>query len=235
MKLKFVCVNGNKERLLKAFRFRYQIFCIEKKFYDKNNYKNKIETDIYDKYSLHFAAFDEDENIVGYVRVVCNSKEGYPIEKLCPYPVTLNQKDSRKNIAEISRLAIDKRYRVHTNREGINEFQQSNLMPLSVIKKFCASRIQMGLYRFVYYACTELNITHLYAVMEKTLFDCLLQTSIEFKILGTEFDNHGMVAPYIGKVSASRQSLFSDRQLLFFTAENILKSPIINRVFFIAS
>ena len=84
MELSFACINDDGNKMEQAFKFRYDIFCEEKKFFDRDSFDEPMETDIFDQYSLHFAAFDQFENIKGYARLVCHSENGYPNAALMP-------------------------------------------------------------------------------------------------------------------------------------------------------
>lgn len=62
---KFLCVDGHEDLLKETYRLRYQVYCHEAEFLDDSEYPDEIESDIYDKHSVHFAALDHEKKIVG--------------------------------------------------------------------------------------------------------------------------------------------------------------------------
>lgn len=234
MEIKFECINGDEQKLKQAFRFRYHIFCIEKKFYNRKSYNTHLETDIFDAHSLHFAAFDPRDNIIGYVRLVCFSENGYPMQEICPYTIDRAQKYTGCHTAEISRLAISADYRTFFEA-GRNGNKEAGSL-LSNPSRLCqAPKIQAGLYRLMYFACRKLKITHLFAVMEKSLYQCLYSFSIRFEPLGAEFENHGVVAPYIGVLTSLGKGLFPGQEMPLSVQDNVSEEYLEQLSFFIAS
>lgn len=210
MELSFACINDDSNKMEQAFIFRYEIFCEEKKFFDKDSFYRPMETDQFDQYSFHFAAFDQCGNIKGYVRLICHSDKGYPMQDLCPYEITGARDYIGNSSAEISRFAIATELRTSCQKPCIgvrglvnNERNYTDL--------YIAPYVQMGLYRMIYAACVELDITHVFAVMEQSLYKRLSRFSLKFKPIGHEFENHGTVFPFLGSVSNLGKSLFSEQ------------------------
>jgi len=92
----------SEEELNLARNFAWRIYALEKKYIDSNFFPKKMFIDEFDKYSIYFGAFHNRE-IIGIVRLVLNSKLGFPIEKV--YRLNPLQIDKKK-IAEISRLIV---------------------------------------------------------------------------------------------------------------------------------
>jgi len=99
------------EKELKAlFRLRYKVYCTEWGFEKPEDHPDGIETDIYDQHSVHFALKDETERIIGAVRLILDSPEGFPLEKHCELDID-KEALPRNTLAEVSRLAISKDFR----------------------------------------------------------------------------------------------------------------------------
>ncbi len=176
--------------MLKIFQFRYEVFCLEKRFFDKKDFTNLCETDEYDKIASHFAAVDDHGEIAGYLRLVHSVDADLPIEKLAPDQVKYCLDDFKPTLSEISRLAIKKKYRKH--------FDES-----------CSTHIQIGLYKIVYQASKDLGLTHLCSIMEKPLFNSLTEFSINFKRIGPAFYNHGLaIFNYLSVLSNRKRSFY---------------------------
>jgi N-acyl-L-homoserine lactone synthetase len=109
MPLKINIVSNEKE-LAEIYKLRYKVFCEEWGYEKSGNHFNRIVTDAYDKIATHFAVQDDMQRIVGAVRLIVDSDEGFPIEKCCDLNI---DKDNlpREALAEISRLVIHKDYR----------------------------------------------------------------------------------------------------------------------------
>lgn len=78
MSYQFIEVSS-KEQLEKVFAFRYEILNEREDTRTLlKDCKEDRETDKYDAYSVHFAAFDENEKIIAYTRLIHHSPVGYP-------------------------------------------------------------------------------------------------------------------------------------------------------------
>jgi N-acyl-L-homoserine lactone synthetase len=102
---------ATEEKDLKAiFRLRYHVYCIEWDFEKPDDHPDGIETDAYDEHSIHIGIKDDNDRVVGAMRLILDSSEGFPLEKSCELDF---DKDTlpRDKLAEISRLAISKDYR----------------------------------------------------------------------------------------------------------------------------
>jgi len=100
----------DEEALAEVFKLRYKVYCLEWGFEKPEKYPDRLETDEYDKYSLHFAARDDSQKIVGTVRLILGSSAGFPAERYCQ--VDFDRSGIPEEcFAEISRLAINREYR----------------------------------------------------------------------------------------------------------------------------
>src|SRR6185369_15892107 len=60
---------------------RYAVYCLECKYLDPARYPNERETDEYDPHSIHFAATNERSEMVATLRLVRDSRLGFPLEE----------------------------------------------------------------------------------------------------------------------------------------------------------
>lgn len=107
-------VAQTEEEKQECFKLRYQIYVEEFGFEDPSEHPNKMETDKYDKHSVHILAHDNATNkVAGTVRIVLPSSLGFPAQQFptglqysadCPRPNDLA-------LAEISRMAVAKEFR----------------------------------------------------------------------------------------------------------------------------
>ncbi len=107
----FKYVEAKDEELIKKiYKFRCQIACDELKILNRENYPDGLETDEYDRYSIHFAALDKNGEIASCLRLIHHSPIGYPTENEMKIEKNLASVD-RNKIGEISRIFIHRNYR----------------------------------------------------------------------------------------------------------------------------
>ena len=63
-----------------TFRMRYEVYVDEFGFEDEADHPDGLETDEYEKESIHFACLNETDSVVGTIRLVLHSDKGFPIE-----------------------------------------------------------------------------------------------------------------------------------------------------------
>lgn len=197
MTVRPVC--GDSE-LEKVYRLRYKVYCDEWGFERPEDHPGELETDEFDKYSMHFVAIDSKDAIIGTIRIIRYSEKGFPLEKHCKInklPAEIN----RKSMGEISRLAVSKEYRKRVEDrfiyEGIDDYPD---LPKVNHEKRRRQEIVLGLYKCLYVESRKLGITHWYAVMAKGLFLLLKRVGILFEAIGPEINYHGSRTPYIGSI-----------------------------------
>ena len=90
-----------------TFRMRYEVYVDEFGFEDEADHPNGLETDAYEKESIHFACLNETDSVVATIRLVLHSAKGFPIE----HATKLNfpgEKPEPDKTGEISRLTVTK-------------------------------------------------------------------------------------------------------------------------------
>jgi len=102
---------SSKEQLDKVFAFRYEILeeREETRILLKDCEKGR-EIDKYDAYAVHFAAFDEADEIVAYVRLIHHSPIGYPTTNNMNYDSD-NWHFDPELLGEFSRIFVSPRLR----------------------------------------------------------------------------------------------------------------------------
>ncbi len=159
--------------LEKIYRFRYDIVCEELEFFDKSLYKDKKETDKYDKYSTHFVALNEDCEIVATTRLIHHSTIGYPTtEHLRIYDDVKNLLELYKAhaLGEVSRVFIAKKYRnMHDTKYIMTNFIKEK----------------------VYFKMKDVGVEYAYSAMEKRLVRLLRMFKINFEIIGPLQEGYG--------------------------------------------
>lgn len=169
MSYQFIEVSS-KEQLDKVFAFRYAILDEkdETRAYLKNC-KNGLETDEYDAYSVHFAAFDVAGEVIAYTRLVHHSPIGYPMTNFIDYDFKTWHFDPEK-LGEFSRIFVSPKIR-----------------SIEMLKPLFNSLKIIG-----YTKMASLNIAYTFGALEKSFLRLL-------GILGFPYKRIGNLQPYFGQ------------------------------------
>lgn len=176
-----------KEELTEVYKLRFNIYCKERGFESEEYYPDKLETDEYDPYSVHFIAMLDSEP-VGTSRLILHNPIGFPIERY--YKINFSQIPVEKDkTAEISRLAISKEtFRLLRNH---------------------TTRIFYALFSEMYFESKRMGITFFFAAMTRGLYRLLSKCSIKFLQIGTPIEYHGIRAPFFTELQYLEANIFS--------------------------
>lgn len=185
-----------------VYRIRYNVYCKEFGYEPIENFPGQMEYDDYDSISTHLLIRHRESGIpAGCVRVV-PSVSGekitpLPFEKFCSESVDQEKiahiAKQRKQMCEISRLAVDKifRRRAGEGRYG-NIFglkvveEEQRTFPLIAVAAYFSASATAGL----------LGKFDAFAMMEPFLPRLLKRSGIRSIKVGKEIDYHGLRAPY---------------------------------------
>ncbi|PIE70381.1 MAG: long-chain N-acyl amino acid synthase [Deltaproteobacteria bacterium] len=201
-KYTFGVIVDDKRLLEESFRLRFQVYAEEFGFEKKEDHPGGLETDEYEDAAIHCVCLDDQEKVVGTVRLILDSDKGFPIEHAVPNLSIPWKMPDRKKIAEISRLAISKKQRRKKNdvlpddRTDYKETQDSS-DPIIVL----------GLYQIMYHESKRQGITHWYMIVEKKLYDAANRFGFEFHQIGEPVWYHGERIPFLGTVEGNEQSV----------------------------
>lgn len=160
----------DEEEIRQIYKLRYQVYCEEYGYIDKNKFPNKEEKDEYDKYSAYLVIRDKHDEVAATVRIIKNSQEGFPIQKNFRFNLdtsVINQ----ENLVEISRLIVSKKYR----RKHLLIFLLKGLSVYAINK----------------------NVTHAYCVIDERLYPLLRKLSVPVRIIGEKQLYQGVTFPCI--------------------------------------
>ena len=181
-----------------ALELRYQVYCLECNFLSPDDYPDGVEMDEHDEHAAHFYAFDADEELVGYVRLVhADAEQRFPVQNHCalfPEGLTLPHAE---HSGEISRLMVRGDYRRRRGDRLLGVTVEQNRAALAGERRLEAPQILLSLYRQMYAYSRANGIRHWYAAMERPLARSLSRLNFSFKSIGPETDYYGPVAPYL--------------------------------------
>jgi N-acyl amino acid synthase of PEP-CTERM/exosortase system len=210
------------EELEEAYRLRFQVYARECGFIRESDYPRGLESDGYDRFSVHFAGFDPQARMVGTVRLVLPSSPQFPIEEHCPRLDLDRDLIPRQSCAEVSRLTISKLFRRRAG-DGLYYGPQVEDRKAEGGGSPFTRRMRpmaFGLYRAMYHESKLKGIRYWFALMEKGLWKLLHIHGLVFHPIGPEIDFLGPVKPYIGELKDLEKNVFSKFPQFFeyFTA-----------------
>jgi N-acyl amino acid synthase of PEP-CTERM/exosortase system len=189
----FRAVSADTRELIdKAFALRYQVYCLEREFEDPRQQAGGLETDQFDRHSVHSLLFHRpQEEPIGTARLILPQarSNSLPIQTLLK-KTGLSASDYFPNhaVAEVSRFAISKEFRrrkVESKSVGETEAKRERHSNLP-----CLGLLQMLLRQSV-----ELGIEYWGAVMEPQLLRMLALMGVRFLPIGPLVSYHGLRQP----------------------------------------
>jgi N-acyl amino acid synthase of PEP-CTERM/exosortase system len=181
------------------YELRFQVYCLECGFLDKNDYPQGLETDEHDDASAHFGAYDLENELAGYVRLVSPDAIGtFPFQNHCVSLLDGVQLPPAGHSAEISRLMVREDLRrvrgeAATERAGGASAAMRRLTEM----RQPSPQILLSLYREMYAYSLQHGIRYWYAAMERALARTLNRMNFSFRQIGPATDYYGPVAPYV--------------------------------------
>ena len=200
-----------------TYRIRYQVYCIERGFFDREDYPAGLEEDEFDAVSVHLLATHlGDGEPAGTARLVLNSPLGFPFLEHCelaPGYDWLKESGGPATVhyAEVSRLAVSKLFRRRLG-DAFYGGPPRPRSPQGEVIEFptpCnASEILSGIHRELYQQSLRLGITHWIVAMERSLYLILARMGCLFTPIGPKVDYCGPVRPYVMSLRDYESSLY---------------------------
>ena len=200
-----------------TFRMRYEVYVQEFGFEKREDHPDGFETDDYEKESIHFACLNENDSVIGTIRLVLNSEKGFPIEHAVK-TTFIGKKPHPSKIAEISRLTVSKdlRRRKEDGMYGVESYikeKEGGVLPDDgTIPEEMKGRknpiIVLGLYQVMYHESKRRGLTHWYMITEKKVFYALKKYGFLFHQIGDPVQYHGERIPYLGNIDEIEKDLY---------------------------
>lgn len=212
-----------KELRQEVYRLRYRVYCEELRYEEREAFPDRLESDEFDERALHCAVIHRRSGIAaGCVRLVRAPDESHltplPIEKHCAHalsPATVGLlKHNRSTVCEISRLAVDSRFR---RRLGETRSQLGEEAALDIGHQELRSFSLVATAAFMAAtALTELTgCDNIFAMMEVCLPRILARSGLHFVRAGEEIDYHGRRAPYFITTRSALERMIPELQAFY--------------------
>ncbi len=201
----FSVVLANTDELRKeVYKIRYNVYCDELGFEDKEAFPEGLEQDDFDDFSTHLLLFHKATGAyAGTVRLVQpaagSNEQILPMEKFCSHALDqeivelLNQKPG--TITEASRLAVPAIFRRRKGEDNKPFVYHGERADMASQNPAYFPYISVGLYLA---AATILvkDLDYIMVMMEPRLARHLARVGIHFESAGQLIDYHGERAPY---------------------------------------
>ena len=195
------------ELLDEVFRLRYQVYCIEHKFENPDDFPDGRERDEYDEHAVHSLLVHKPSGaIAGSVRMVLplidNPDNCLPIDDVCDESALHDPSlIPRRHAGEVSRFAIAKTFRRRIGEQGSPcGVTEESIKAMEVAAALNSDRriahhLTLGLISSLVQMSAEHGIIIWCSVMERALLRLLKRIGIHFNNLGPQIEYHGKRQP----------------------------------------
>lgn len=172
-----------------SHQLRYQVYCLERRFLNPDDYPDRRERDEFDRHSLHLGVLSPEGDLLATARLVKVNIIGLPLFRHCTiYPREHELFQDTTRVAEISRLCVSRSLRK---------------------RQIGAASVAISLYRAIYQASKRNGFTHWLVATEPSLQRLLSTLKVPFREVGPRTDYYGPVAPYVVDLSKWDQTILS--------------------------
>ncbi len=181
------------------YNLRYQVYCDEMGFEDKDKFPDQLEFDEWDEHSVHFMVRHRyTGQWLGALRLVYQNQAVFPFEAKCVPDQPISAQQYAQSI-EISRLCVLREARRFAPRGFSNGEETakevSNVRYLHSIKNQSRS-IMWGLYRAAVLYSVQNGIKQWYILVTPSLAYAVKKEGFEMQQVGGACDHRGQRIPY---------------------------------------
>ena len=181
-----------RELIEKAFALRYQVYCLERQFEDPNQLESGLETDQFDRHSVHSLVFHRpQEEPIGTARLILPQARpnSLPIQGLLKKSgMSACHYFPNHSVAEVSRFAISKEFRRR-------KVESKSIAEADAKREMHGNLPCLGLFQMLMRQSLELGVEYWAAVMEPKLLRMLAAMGIRFQPIGPLVSYHGLRQP----------------------------------------
>lgn len=190
------------------YNVRYQVYCDEMGFEDKEKFPDQLEFDQWDNHSVHFLVRDKRlGHWVGALRLVLPDRYSFPLEHHCTLEKKISHSQYLQSV-EMSRLCVLKEVRRFSARRyapyGVVE-QESSVIESSKVRalhnyKNLGLTVMWGLLRAAASYCTRSNFHDLYLLVAPALVYAIQKEGFSVKQVGNPCEHRGQRVPLQWKI-----------------------------------
>lgn len=189
------------------YHIRYQVYCDEMGFEDKEKFSNELEFDQWDTHSVHFLVRHKRlGHWVGALRLVLPDKQLFPFERHSKLEKKISREQYFQSV-ELSRLCVLKEVRRFSARKfapyGLAEegtiLDSSNVTVLQNYKNLGLT-VMWGLLSAAALYCTQSNISSLYLLVTPALASAIRKEGFCLEQIGEPCQHRGQRIPLRWKI-----------------------------------
>lgn len=205
----------------KVYRIRYRVYCEEFGYEPTAFFGNHQEMDEFDCQSIHCLVTHRDSGLAaGCVRtVMVEDNDRLPMEVHAGDAIDQRFierfRDRRDTLCEISRLAVDGRFR-RRRREAETRFGDTEGIDFRPGERRTFPLIAMALILGAGAVADILGRKNCFAIMEPSLPIMMRRAGIDFRRVGADFQFRGVRAPYYGNIDDLVDSAPPELRLYFY-------------------
>ena len=233
----FEIVPANSGALIEeVLRLRYQVYCVENTIFDRRNYGDCREQDLYDSRSIHQLICHKASGLcVASVRFIlpdpADKQKKFPIEEFCGpcfyEDALVSKKCPRESLAEVSRFLVS-RERERRIMKISSHLNSGARTPIYKRKDgLICYLLLFGLISAVLRTATEKKMPYWYVGIESKLMRLFRMIGITFIQLGPLFEYHGERLPCLGSTESILSGIRKYRPELYAFVTNV--SPFNHR------
>ena len=204
----FIRVGVDEPRWLDVMRLRYEVYCLECRFLAARDYPDGLESDEFDKQSVHFAGVNSESQVIATLRLVRDSRLGFPLERHAGKFFPSFHELPRDRTVELSRLILARRYRRRRNDGryatggvGADARAPDEDPHHRAHRRSPYPLILFGLFRGMFEESLNTGLEYWLAAMEPWLQTFLGRFGFAFMPVGHPIEYFGEVVPYAAKIS----------------------------------
>ena len=183
------------------YNLRYQVYCLKRGFENPAAYPNQLETDTYDKTSVHFIVrHRETSQWIGAVRLVLAVPGKLPLTRISTVDVDSIGSPTDSIAAEVSRLCV------------LPPQNQETTERLDIVHP---SVITLGLIRAARQYLLSQNIQFSYFLITPQLARILGRVGMEIKPVGPLVHHRGPRRPYVHDVKNGYRTMRDKSPLVY--------------------
>ncbi|MCS4089717.1 PEP-CTERM/exosortase system-associated acyltransferase [Rhizobium sp. BK176] len=202
-----------------VFRFRYRVYCEEKKFLPAADYPEGLETDEFDNISTHVIVHGGDAIPKGYLRVVeCADQRNLPLFAHGMTTDTDFPVPAPGGAVEISRMMVSSDYRKRL-RSPDDGFRPSDTLADPPARN-ASDLIQLKLLRLAYHRALEIDARWFVAAIEPAQGRKLGMLGFPNRPIGPVADYYGSVRPHAIDMRELERKLRNDCPAVWAFFEN---------------
>jgi N-acyl amino acid synthase of PEP-CTERM/exosortase system len=203
-------LDDDPELLRASYALRYQVYCVERSFLSADDYPEQVETDEFDRHSIHVGVINGRGELAATARLVQLTTDGLPSFDHCTFHAGVNiLRDFDRRVIEVSRLSVSRAY---NRRAGDDHFSLGSAPALTEgAERRGGGVLVMTLYKAMYQISKRRGITNWMAATERSLQRLVTRCGFPFRQIGPETDYYGPVAPYLLDLAEFDVNIMSGR------------------------